>query len=140
MDVLPPQSVKHWIRYNFLGLPNQPRQVVFITTEQFPLGILDKLIILPKGKFDLVAKYGRPKMAGPDCFAKFVLTDQNSVGLGLVEYDEGHAVRCDFLQAPACDFLSGLLNLSGVEWTTDSMQPLEALVNVNMCNAATQLY
>jgi hypothetical protein len=117
-------GVEHWISYQIKGPSNHPYPIVYLSTRHFETMPAEFLIVLPPARYDIVSAYTEARIARPDC------PGEEPAGnvwysVEIAEHESRHTKRCIIPQADACDYLSGVLRLPGIEWTADEQRPID---------------
>jgi hypothetical protein len=126
-------GVKRWIWYEILGPRNHPLPIVYLSTQPFKTRRGEFLIVLPPTRYDIISAYTRARIARPDCPGKEPAGDVWYT-VEIAEHDEKHTRRCVLPQALACDYLSGVVKLSGINWTPTELQPITEFMMEIRCN------
>jgi hypothetical protein len=116
-------GVPHSISYEILGPRNHPFPIVYLSTRHFGTKLGEFLVVLPKTRFDILSAYTRARIARPDCPGAEPVGDVWYT-VKITEHDKKRTRGCVLLQALACDYLSGVVKLSDVNWTAEELRPI----------------
>ena len=116
-------GVEHWIWYEILGPRNHPLPIVYLSTQHFKTRTNEFLIVLPPARYDIISAYTQARIARPDCSGE---EPRENVWytVRIAGHHEKDTQRCVLPQAPACDYLSSVVKLSGINWTARELQPI----------------
>jgi hypothetical protein len=135
-ESIPPPSVTYWIKYKVLGPRNAPAPVILISTRRYkPLGLLETLIVLPRRRYDIVARFTESQSA--DCMHPLP-PEFPWYTLGIFERDL-LTPKCVMPQAFACKYLADVSKLSGVRWTAAELKPINDLAISIKCRSRTYI-
>jgi hypothetical protein len=126
-------GVKRWISYDVLGPGNHPFPVVYLTTQHFKTWVGELLTVLPSARFDIVSSHTQTRMARADCPGKEPTGDVWYT-VRISQHDKKHTQSCVLPQALACEYLSGVSKLSGMNWTAAELRPITVLMSEVRCN------
>ena len=126
-------GVKYWISYEIVGPRNHPFPIVYLSTQHFRAIPPELIVVLPKRRYDIVSAYTQARIARPDCPGEMP-TDEKQYTFGIVEGAEERTQSCVLPQASACDYLSGVVKLSGVNWTTEELRPIKDFMLTMRCD------
>ena len=116
-------GVKRWIRYQIIGPRNHPLPIVYLSTQSFKTMSDEFLVVLPLAKYQVVSAFTQARVARTDCPGEKPRGDiWNTVEIA--EHSDKHTRRCVLPQESACDYLSSVLKLSGVDLTATERQPI----------------
>jgi len=127
-------GVKRWIWYQILGPRDHPFPIVYLSTERFGLTPVESLILLPEAKYRLVAAYTRARIASPECPGKTPPPDVWYV-IEIAQHDDDQTLHCILPKAEACNYLSGVMSLRGMNWSVATSQPISELLWEARCKA-----
>jgi len=116
-----PETVKHWISYQMLGPLDRPHSIVYIATRRFKTAVGESLITLPRPMYARIANYTHARINSSDCAADAALR-RASYSIEITEHEGEEANACVLPQALACEYLSGVGKLSGVDWTASDLK------------------
>jgi hypothetical protein len=125
-------GVKRWIWCQVLGPRNSPFTIVYFSTQHFETRIGEYLVVLPPPRYDIISTYTRARMSRPGCPGKVPASDVWYT-VQIAEHDEGHTRQCILPQPPACSYLSGVVNLHGINWTAKELQPVIGFMTQIKC-------
>lgn len=125
-------GVKRWIWYQILGPQNHPLPIVYISTQHFKTMRNEYLIVLSPARYDIVSAYTHARLARPDCPGKKPAVNVNIVEIA--EHEENHTQRCVLPRPLVCDYLSGVVKLSGVNWTGTERRPINYFMAEAFCS------
>ena len=135
-ESIPPTSVTHWIKYKVLGPRNAPFPVILISTRRYkPLGLLETLIVLPRRRYDIVARFTESQST--DCMHPLP-TEFPWYTLGVFERDL-LTPKCVMPQTYACKYLFDVSKLSGMSWTAAELKPINDLAISMKCRSPTYI-
>jgi hypothetical protein len=128
-------GVTRWISYEILGPRNHPLPIVYLSTQRFKTMSDEHLVVLPPARYDVISAYTQAHIAGPDCPGE---EPRGNVWytVKIAEHHEKHTQSCVLLQALACDYLSGVLKLSGVNLTATERQPITNFMAEVKCDTS----
>jgi hypothetical protein len=121
------RDVEHLISYTILGPRDHPFPIVYVSDQHFPTNRGEFLVVLPQARFDIFSAYTRARLSRPDC------PGQEPVGnvwytVQIAQQDKEMMYGCALLQALACDYLSDVVNLPGINWTAEELKPITDFV------------
>jgi hypothetical protein len=129
-------GVKRWIWYQIVGPRNHPLPIVYLSTQPFKTMSDELLIVLSPAKYDIISAYTRVRIARADCPGE-ELRRGGWYTVEIAQYNEKHTQRCMLPQVLACDYLSGVLNLSGINWTATERRTLTHFMSEVRCNTSS---
>jgi hypothetical protein len=109
-------GVSRWISYQIAGPRNHPQPITYLSTQHFRTNLDEKLFVLSRPRYDMVAKYTHARIARPDCPGS-ASVDDIGYTFEITEGVRKHTQRCMMPEADACTFLSGMKSLPGINWT-----------------------
>jgi len=116
-------GVKRWIWYQIIGPRNHPLPIVYLSTQSFKTKSDEFLVVLPLARYQVVSAYTQARIARNDCPGEKPRGDiWNTVEIGV--HVDKRTRRCLLPQESACDYLSDVLKLSGVDLTATERQPI----------------
>lgn len=127
-------GVKRWISYEIIGPRNHPFPIVYLSTQEFEILRGESLIVLPQQRYDIISADTQARIARPDC--------PGNEAVGPVWYSvkitahEKHTRHCVLPRALACHYLSGVVKLSGINWTVAELRPITDFMEEDACNAS----
>ena|ERR1700678_9404 len=116
-------GVNRWVSYQIASPRNHPQPIIYLSTQHFRTNLDEKLLVLSRPRYEVVAQYTRSQIALPDCQGS---TPVNDIGYTF-EITEGvrkRSQRCTMPGADACAFLSGMKNIPGIKWTAKERRPI----------------
>lgn len=116
-------GVRRWISYQVLGPRNSPFTIVYFSTRPFKTLVGEYLVVLPAARYDIVSSYTLGRVARPDCPGEFRGGDVWYT-VQVADHDRGRTRQCILPQRSACDYLSGVVKLRGINWTTMELRPV----------------
>ena len=133
----PDNAVKSWIKYVVLGPRNSPLPIVLISPERFKTSAYPKetLIVLRHSKYDALASLTQFRTERPDCagtkrkFAAWYTVE-------ISQHADGKTQKCVLRQKSACRYLSGVVRLSGLDWTAEERRPIAGFMRSINCKSA----
>jgi hypothetical protein len=125
-------GVKDWIWYQVLGPSNSPYMIVYLSRQHFKPYIGEELVVLPTARYDIVSSYTQARMARSDCPGKLPTGDVWYT-VQIAEHGNGLTRQCILPQRLACEYLSGVEKLGGVNWTAKEVQPIARFMNQIKC-------
>ena len=129
-------GVKRWIWYQILGTRNHPLPILYLSTQSFKTMADELLVVLPLAKFQLVSAFTQARIARTDCPGEKPRADiGNTVEIGV--HVDRHTRRCVLPQESACDYLSGVLKLPGVDLTDTERQPIVTFMAEASCGTTS---
>jgi hypothetical protein len=128
-------GVKRWISYEVLGPRNGLLPIVYLSTQHFKLTRPEFLTVLPQARYDIVAAYTQARFASNDCPGDKALADVD-YSVMVSQGEGGNIRRCVLPKASACDYLLGIVNLPGMNWTAKELQPITLFMGVDGCNTS----
>jgi hypothetical protein len=128
-------GVKRWISYEILGPRNHPLPIVYLSTQPFKTMSDELLVVLPPARYDVISAYTQGRIARTDCPGE---EPRGNVWytIKIAEHNEKHTQSCVLPQALACDYLSGVLKLSGVNWTATERRPVTHFMAEVKCDTS----
>ncbi len=127
-------GVTRWISYEILGPRNHPLPIVYFSTQRFKTMSDEHLVVLPSARYEVISAYTRARIARTDCPGEEPRANV-WYAVKIAEHDEKHTQRCVLPQASACDYLSGVVKLSGIKWTAKELQPITDFILEVRCDA-----
>ena len=125
-------GVKRWISYDILGNRNHPFPIVYFSTQHFKTWVGEFLIVLPQQRYDVLSAYTQARIARDDCPGPEHVGDVWYT-VRVIEHKK-RTQRCVLPQGSACDYLSGVEKLSGINWTTSEVRTITDFVAEVRCN------
>lgn len=116
-------GVGRWIWYQILGPQNHPLPIIYLSTQHFKTRANEFLIVLPPARYAIIAAHTQARVARPDCPGEEPRGDVLNT-VEIAEHDEKHTQRCVLPQALACEYLSGVVKLSGIHWAAKELKPI----------------
>ena len=116
-------GVERWIWYQILGPQNHPLPIIYLSTQHFKTRTNEFLIVLPPARYDIISAYTQARIARPGCPGEEPRGNV-SYTVEIAEHHENHTRRCVLPQALACDYLSSVVKLSGINWTAKELKPI----------------
>jgi len=136
-DDVPKHSVTHWIRYEILGPRNHPFPIFYMSTRPFkPTTQFELHIVLRRPRYDIVAKFTQSRMTHRDCLSAPNLNDWYTVQI--LKHDGDRTQQCVLPQASACEYLSGVVTLSGISWAAEERKLIASFVGEVRCETKDQ--
>src|ERR1700733_3211282 len=128
-------GVERWIWYEILGPQNHPVPIVYFSTQHFKKKFYNEVIVvLPAARYEIVSANTQARIARSDCPGGEPRRDVWYT-VEIAQHDEHHTQRCVLPQAMACDYLSGIVKLSGVNWTAKELKPITKFMLEVRCDA-----
>ena len=127
-------SVKRWIWYQVLGPRNHPFPIVYLSTEHFQTTPLEFLVVLPPATYDIVSAFTRARIARPDCPGKEPTGDVWYT-VEIAEHHREQTQHCVLPQRLACEYLSGVVKLGGIDRTAKELGPIAGFMREIGCKA-----
>ena len=127
-------GVARWISYEILGPRNHPLPIVYVSTQRFKTMSDEHLVVLSQVRYDLISAYTQARMARSDCPGE---EPRGNVWytVKVAELNEKRTQSCVLPQASACDYLSGVLKLSGVNLTAVERRPIANFMAEVKCDS-----
>jgi hypothetical protein len=116
-------GVKRWVSYQIASPRNHPQPIIYLSTQHFRTNLDEKLLVLSRPRYDVVAKYTRLRIASADCPVSTAVDDIGYT-IEVTEGDRKRSQRCTMPAADACAFLFGMKNLPGINWTAKERRPI----------------
>jgi hypothetical protein len=136
-DGVPKHSVSRWIRYEILGPRNHPFPIFYISTRRFkPTTMIEFQVVLPRPRYNIVARFTQSRMARGDCESAPNLNNWYTVQI--LEHDGDRTQQCVLPQVSACKYLSGVVGLPGVDWADEELKLITSFVGEVRCEAKEQ--
>jgi hypothetical protein len=129
-------GVKRWVSYQIASPRNHPQPITYLSTLRFRTNLDEKLFVLSRPRYDIVAKYTQERLARSDCPGS---TSVDDIGYTL-EITEGvrkRTQRCMVPGVEACAFLSGMKNLPGINWTAKEQRPITTTMLTMGCQGSS---
>lgn len=131
----PDSSVSQWIRFVVLGNRNSPFPIIWISPQHFRTsGFPEFLIELRRPRYKIVDNFTKIRIMRSDC----VRRDPRRPPWYTVEisqYADGYTRMCIIPGKSACRYLSGILRLPGVDWTSDERKPIANFMHGIKCDS-----
>jgi hypothetical protein len=118
-----PSTIKRWIAYQMLGPIDHPHPIVYITTRHFDTTVGELLITLSRPMYERIAKYTQARIDDPDCPGDASLR-KASYSIEITQHEGVETHACVLPQALACEYLSGIGKLSGVDLKGGNLKPM----------------
>lgn len=116
MDLLgrggtPTTRVSRWMKYAITIPPNHPFRIVFFSTQKFrTTGYeTDVLLVLSRREYDLLDSFTRSRQCDEAA--------RPPAGGMIMAYRGRHLRACWLAQDTACDYLTAISTLPGINWT-----------------------
>jgi hypothetical protein len=116
-------GVGRWIWYQVLGPRNSPFTIVYFSTRRFTTTMGEHLIVLPLHRYDLISAYTQSRLARSDCPGEFP-AGNIWYTVQIAEHNKGQTRQCILPKKMACDYLSGVVKLRGINWSAKEIQPI----------------
>jgi hypothetical protein len=129
-------SVERWIWYEVLGPQNHPYSIVYLSTQTFKTRLGEHLVVLPSHGYDIISAYTQARIDQPDCPGTEPAGDVWYT-VKISEHEKNRTQRCVLPQALACDYLSAVLRLSGINWTESERRPIADFAAQIKCNSGS---
>jgi len=126
-------GVNRWIWYQVLGPRNSPFSIVYISTEHFVTRPPEFLVVLPPPRYDVISSYTNARIARRDCPGKEPTTEVWYT-VDIAQHEQEHTQRCILPQASACEYLSAVIKLSGINWAAQELRPINDFMAQIKCN------
>lgn len=91
------------------------------------------LIVLPSTRYDIISAYTRERIAGSDCPGEKLRGDVWYT-VAIAEHEENRKLHCMLPQKSACEYLSGVAKLTGVNWIAQELRPITDFMSEVRCN------
>jgi len=129
-------KVKRWIRLQVAGLQNHIFAMLLISTERFETW-REEVLVVSESRYDVIDRFTQARMAQPDCISAkdFRMGPRGDNTIAISTHREHNGQACVLPTAGSCDFLSGLINLSEVNWTEAAIQSVKHVRNELSCKA-----
>jgi hypothetical protein len=129
-------GVTRWISYEILGPRNHPLPIVYLSTQRFKTMSDEHLVVLPPARYDVISAYTRARTARTDCPGE---EPRGNVWytVKIAEHNEKYTQHCVLPQALACDYLSGVLRLPGVNLTATERRPITNFMAEVKCDTSS---
>lgn len=128
-------GVERWIRYQIVGPRNHPLPIVYLSTRTFKTMADERLIVLPPKRYDIISAHARARVALADCPGEMPRGDV-WYSVEIAVHGEKHAARCVLPQASACNYLTDLLKLPGIDLTATERRPIANFMEEAGCDGA----
>jgi hypothetical protein len=127
-------KVKRWIRLQVAGLQNHIFAMLLISTERFETW-REEVLVVSESRYDVIDRFTQTRMAQPNCISlkDFRVGPRNNNTIAISTYREHKGQACVLPTAGSCDFLSGLLSLSDVNWTETEIHAVKDVRNELSC-------
>jgi hypothetical protein len=135
-EVAPKRSDPPWIRYWILAPQNHPLPVIYVSHEKFkPQAIGEFFLILPRLKYNVVARSTHEQMVSSDCL---LTPPDNAPSVQILEHEAAadEARQCILRPELACEYLSKIVTLPGVDWAPDDVTTIRNFMGEAECPAA----
>jgi hypothetical protein len=133
-DVIPFNSVKHWIKWYHSGDSfDLPPRIIYLTAQRFKVedDRLDALrysvLVLSPPQYEIVARFTQTN----GCDSGPAGTPGYTVHLD--KHDDGHTRGCEMLQGPGCRYFFGLLKLQDIHWTDEALMQIRGSMEEIKC-------
>jgi len=130
-------GVQRWIWYEIVGPRNNPLPIVYLSTQSFKTMSDELLIVLPPARYGIVSAYTRARITRTDCPGE-VPRGNIWHTVAIAEHEDNKTQHCVLPQALACEYLSGVVKLIGINWTAKELQPITDFMSEVRCNAARE--
>lgn len=125
-------GVKSWMRYQVIGPINSPRMPLYLTVRTFKPWLGEQQVVLSPARYDVVSSYTQAWIARSDCPGdKALANDWYTVQI--TEYGKEHAQQCMLPQRSGCDYLSGIVQLHGINWTATELRLITGFMAQARC-------
>lgn len=125
-------GIESWIGYHVLGPINSPHTPLYLTTQPYKPWLGEPQVVLSPAKYDTVSSYTQARIAHSDCPGdKALINDWYTVQIA--EHGKGHTQQCMLPQRLACDYLSGVANLRGINWTPKELRLITGFMSQAQC-------
>jgi hypothetical protein len=129
----PDAQVRSWIRLAVLGARNKPFPVIFFSPQRFKTpGFPETHIVLRDKEYRSLSVFTRTKRCS------IGVIERPAWGTLLItEYGNAHTSDlCIMPPEVACDYLSTISMLAGINWTATQLEPIHELANAIKCKEA----
>lgn len=130
-------GVKRWMWYQVLGPRNSPFTIVYFSTQHFKTILGEYLVVLPPARYDIISSYTQARIARPDCPGSFAGGDVWYT-VQIADHDKARTRECILPQRAACDYLSGVVKLRGIDWTAKELRPLVDFMDQIKCKISAE--
>ena len=114
-------DVKSWIRYQVIGPIDSPRMPLYLTSQTLKPWLGEQQVVLSPARYDVVSSHTQAWMARSDCPGdKALANDWYTVQIA--EYAKEHVRQCMLPQPSGCDYLSGIVQLHGINWIATELR------------------
>jgi hypothetical protein len=120
-------GVKDWTWYQVLGPSNSPYMILYFSTQDFKTYIGEDLVVLSRARYDTLATYTQARMARPDCPGRVPAGDVWYT-VQIAEHAKGNTRQCILPRRSACTYLSGVVELLGINWTAKELQSVRGFM------------
>lgn len=106
---------------------------LYLTAEPFKTWTDENvLIVLPLAKYDIVSAFTQARLVRSDCPGDRALVD-DWYTVQIAQHDKGRTQQCILPQRLACDYLSGVANLRGMNWTPKELRLITRFMSQVRC-------
>jgi hypothetical protein len=127
-------GTQRWISYEILGPRNHPFPIIYLSTQSFKPTWDEFPVVVQPARYDMLAAYTRARIARPDCPGKWPVGNV-WYAVQVIERDEEYVGNCVLPQALACNYLSGVVNLPGINWTASELRPITLFMSNVRCDS-----
>ena len=135
---VPHPEIKHLISYSIWGPVNHPYPVVYLSTRHFETTSDAFLTVLAPHRYNIVSTFTKAQMTRPACMGAPPSVDI-WYSVKITARDQKRTRTCILPQALACAYLSDLVKLSGINWSTQELMPIGAFMGEVGCRSASTI-
>src|SRR5580698_1333765 len=99
---------------------SHPFPMVYLSVERFDLRAAEFLTVLQPATYDIISKFTRERIARPDCPGEAPTGDVLH-SVEVADHDNEATRICILPQRTACEYLSGVVKLRGMDWAAKEL-------------------
>jgi hypothetical protein len=120
------------ISYEILGPRNHSLPIAYVSTQRFATWQDEFLVVLPLRRYSVISEYTQARLDQTDCPGKELIGVEYAVRI--TKHDKPRTEHCILQKAMACDYLAGVLELSGIEWRATERKRIADFTAELRCN------
>ncbi len=124
----------NWIWYVVAGQKDRIAPVLYISTKHFKTISPEVLIVLPRGKYNIVENFVQERLAAASCPLE-VEKPLPPYAVQILEHHGGHTSSCMISQASTCEHIADIMKLPGVNWTPAELSILDEFALGDNCKS-----
>lgn len=124
----------HWIWYVVAGQKDRIAPVLYISTQHFKTISPEVLIVLPRVKYKIVARFVQERLAATGCPSE-VQKPLPPYAVQILEHHGGHTSSCMISQASTCEHIADVMKLSDMSWSPAELKILDEFAGGDQCKS-----